>query len=158
MFLFTTARGPGALLAPHLLLHALLAAVAKIVLPPSASAPSPLPPASFVSQFLCPRACVGRLGIAVVCSAGPGLIPSVLGCALCDSALFGERAGARSTDGSGQCLISVHDRGGSLGVPKVGGCCSHRSQAGRLCSCLSPNVILHGQTPSLQSWPDCQTS
>lgn len=39
-FLFTEASGPGVLLAPHLLLDALLATVAKIVISPSASAQS----------------------------------------------------------------------------------------------------------------------
>lgn len=54
LFLFTEASGPGMLLAPHLLLDALLAAVAKIVLSPSVSAQSALPRASFCKRIVPP--------------------------------------------------------------------------------------------------------
>lgn len=154
VFLFTTARGPGMFLAPHLLLDALSAAVAKIVISPSASAPSPAPRASFREPIPLPLCLCPLPRDRCVCSARPGLIPGVLGWAV--PLLY---LGNISWNVLCRWLWPLpHSCRGSLGVPKVGGCYSHWGWAGRLLSCVSSSVILHGQTPSLQSWPDSLTS
>lgn len=92
LFLFTEASGPGVLLAPHLLLDALLATVAKIVLSPSASAQSALPQALFCKPIvLLSPLCVLPLDHrGVWCWTWTSPVCAGVGCG---SASFGERVG-----------------------------------------------------------------
>lgn len=158
LFLFTKASGPGMLLAPHLLLDALLAIVAKIVLSPSVSAQSPLPRALFCKPIFVTFTPVFAASRSPWCAV-LDLDRSRVRWGRLWLCCFWRMLDRVSADGPGCCLISARGSAGSLGFPSVvGGCCGHGCWAGRLHSRASPNVILHGETPSLQCWLDCLTS
>lgn len=157
MFLFTTASSPGMLLAPHLLLDALLATVAKIVLSPSASAPSPPPRAWFCEPIPLPsclclllRDCCG-----VQCRTWTDPERVGLGCG---SASFGERAGrglCRWPWPLPHCLVGLR---WLSGFPRGGRLLRPSEPAWQAPLLLIPKYNSSWADSLLQSWPDCLTS